>query len=80
MISDSDGTKVYVGYKQTMRALNDNKALKVFLAMDSDDKIIHSVKEQCELKNIEIKEIDTMQELGGMCRIEVKASCAAVLK
>ncbi len=80
MISDSDGTKLHVGYKQTMRALNDNKALKVFLAMDSDDKIIRSVKEQCEINSVETEEIDSMHELGRMCNIEVRASCAVLLK
>ncbi|MCH5185192.1 MAG: ribosomal L7Ae/L30e/S12e/Gadd45 family protein [Oscillospiraceae bacterium] len=80
MISDSDGTKLQVGYKQTMRALNESKALRVFLAMDSDDKIIRSVREQCGLKNVETEEVDTMRELGEKCGIEVKASCAVLIK
>jgi len=80
MISDSERAKLQVGYKQTMRALNEKKALKVFLAMDSDDKIIHSIKEHCNNDGVKIQEIETMHRLGKLCNIEVKASCAVVLK
>ncbi|MCX7715304.1 MAG: ribosomal L7Ae/L30e/S12e/Gadd45 family protein [Clostridia bacterium] len=80
MISDMEKAALHVGYKQTMRALAENRAKKVFLAMDSEQKISVPVKELCTEKSVPFECVDTMQELGKMCGIEVRASCAVVLK
>ena len=37
MISDDEKSKLQVGYKQAIRALNEDKASKVFIAEDSDN-------------------------------------------
>lgn len=79
MISDSDKPRLHVGFKQVLRALNENKALKVYLASDCDSKISEPLKELCSANNTELYYVETMSELGKMCGIEVKASCAAVL-
>ena len=39
MIGDAERSKLQVGYKQAVRALNENKASKVFVAEDCDDHI-----------------------------------------
>ena len=74
MIGDAERSKLQVGYKQAVRALNENKASKVFVAEDCDDHIKDGVS------NTPVFFISTMKELGNMCKIEVGASCAVVLK
>ena len=39
MIGDAERSKLQVGYKQAVRALNENKASKVYVAEDCDDHI-----------------------------------------
>ena len=80
MISDIDKPNLRVGYKQTVRALNENQAEKVFVTLDSEDRISESVKELCKKQNVPFEIIDTMRELGSMCGIDVGASCAVVIK
>ena len=80
MISVSDKSRLQVGLKQVLRALNENKAEKVFIASDSDDSICRQIHSLCEKNSVQLIEVATMRELGTMCSIEVKASCAAVLR
>lgn len=87
MISDNSfnminlaADSVEVGLKQTMKALFENKADKVFLAEDCEDRIRETVKEECTEKGIQLVSVPTMRLLGRMCGIDVKASCAAVLR
>ena len=74
-----DGNKV-VGCKQTRRALEKGAAAKVFLAKDADETAIGDLKSICEESNVELCEIDTMDELGKACGIEVGAAAVAILK
>ena len=80
MISEADKAKLQVGYKQTLRALNEDKAEKVFVAEDCDNKIKISIEKSANEKDTQLFFIPTMKELGEMCSIEVGASCAVVLK
>ena len=79
MIGDAERSKLQVGYKQAVRALNENKA-KVFVAEDCDDHIKDGVSKIAMQSNTPVFFISTMKELGNMCKIEVGASCAVVLK
>lgn len=80
MISDCDKQNMTVGYKQTMKAINDGRALRAYVAEECDDKIRLSVEAAAASGNVQLLCVKTMRELGGMCGIEVGASCAAVLK
>lgn len=80
MISVSDKSRLQVGLKQVLRALGENKAEKVFLASDCDGSICRQIQSLCEQNGVQLIEAATMRELGTMCNIEVKASCAAVLR
>ena len=80
MIGEADKAKLQVGYKQTMRALNENKAQKAFVAEDCDGDIKTSIEKAAGENNAQLFFIPTMKELGEMCQIEVGASCAVVLK
>lgn len=76
MIGDAERSKLQVGYKQAVRALNENKASKVFVAEDCDDHIKDGVSKIAMQSNTPVFFISTMKELGNMCKIEVGASCA----
>ncbi len=72
MIGDAERSKLQVGYE--------NKASKVFVAEDCDDHIKDGVSKIAMQSNTPVFFISTMKELGNMCKIEVGASCAVVLK
>ena len=80
MISDTDKLNMMVGYKQTLRAINENKADRVYLAEQCDDKIRLSVEAAVQQHEAQLFYIRTTRELGEMCGIEVGASCAVILK
>ena len=69
-----------VGTKQVLRALNGGFAARVFLAKDADGFIYHRVNALCEETKTPVTMVDTMQELGKLCQVDVKAASAAVLK
>lgn len=80
MIGEAERAKLHVGYKQAIRALNENKATKVFLAEDCDKSIKDGIEKLATEKNTPLFFVPTMRELGNMCDIEVGASCAIVLQ
>lgn len=79
MISESDKPRLLVGYKQTVRALNEMNVDRVYLAENCEGKIKGPIEDLCGEKNVSLMYMPDMKELGKMCGIEVKASCAAVL-
>ncbi len=80
MIGVSDKEHLMVGYKQTLRAINEDRADKVYLAQSCDDKIRLTVEKAAADKGVSLLYIKSMRELGAMCGINVGASCAVVLK
>ena len=80
MISESDKSRMMVGYKQTLKAINEGKAERVYLAEECDDKIRLSVEAAADQMNTQLMYVKTMRELGNMCGIEVGASCTVILK
>lgn len=69
-----------IGFKQVKKALSDDLVLKVYLAYDCDLKIKNPVENLCNEQNVPVFSVDTMEELGKMCGIDVKTSCAAIIK
>ncbi|MDD6483843.1 MAG: ribosomal L7Ae/L30e/S12e/Gadd45 family protein [Clostridiales bacterium] len=80
MITEAEKTRLQVGYKQAVRALGEDRVLKVFLADDCERKISAPIEELASQKDVQVFYIPTMKELGAMCGIEVGASCAVVLR
>ena len=70
------GTKI-VGLKQSLKALRDGQAAKVFLAEDADESLKNSVLELAVQKNVSVVSVPTRFELGQACGIEVGAAAAA---
>lgn len=69
-----------IGLKQTLKAIELNKAQEIIIAKDADkrltSKLVHSGKD----KNVNITYVDSMKQLGKACGIEVGAAAVAVLK
>jgi len=67
-----------VGLKQTVKAIKNGTAKKVYLAEDADDFIKQSVQDVCRDRNIQIIYVSNMKELGDACGIDIGASTAAI--
>ncbi len=80
LLNIKKATKRCVGLRETEKAIDSEKARKVFLATDAEDKIKIPIEKRCEKKGIIIEYVETMQELGEACGIDRGASTAAILK
>jgi len=80
MIGASDKQFLMVGFKQTLKAINEGKADRVYLAQSCDDKIRITVEEAANANMVSLMYIASTRELGTMCGINVGASCAVILK
>lgn len=79
MLNLKNSANVIIGLKQTLKAIQGDKAVKVYLANDADDYIKKSVIEATAQKNLETIYVSTMKELGEACGIDIGASTAAVI-
>ena len=73
------GTKI-VGLKQSLKALREEKAVKIFLAEDADESLKISVLELATQKNIPVVRVATRFELGQACAIRVGCAVCTLLK
>ena len=72
--------KVIVGAKQLRKALQSNRAQRVFLAENADPAIPEPIEALCSGDNIQIYWVSSMADLGRACGIEVGAAAAAVVE
>lgn len=70
----------FVGIKQVKRAAEQDILAEVFIASDADQRVIGSLKQICEDKNIPIYTVDTMKQLGKAAGIDVGAAIVGILK
>lgn len=80
MLENLKNSKKAVGVKQVLKAVDRGNAKAVFIASDADEKVISGLKEACLNNSVEIIYVDSMQQLGKVCDIEVGAAAAAILK
>lgn len=80
MLQGFKSKDIVVGTKQVKRAVSSGKAELVLLAKDTEGKVISELLEICREKDVKIKYVSTMVELGKTCGIDVKAASAALLK
>ena len=67
-----------VGTKQTLKALEKDEVIQLFIARDAEEKVTCPVLTLCKEKDIDPQYVDTMVKLGKMCGIKVKAAVAAI--
>ncbi|QRN85341.1 ribosomal L7Ae/L30e/S12e/Gadd45 family protein [Clostridia bacterium] len=75
----NDATTYVVGTKQTIRAIAEGQAKKVFLAKDADRFLQTEIEKLCQENQISIEGVSTMLELGRHVGIEVKAAVATII-
>ena len=69
-----------IGVKQVMKAVSRSMVQSVFVAVDADDRVVAPLMEMCQTNGIEVVMVDSMDELGNVCSIEVGSAAAAILK
>ncbi len=80
MLDEIPKSQYVVGTKQTLKAVEQHKALKVFLAEDTDAAIKDKIINICRKNDVTIEYIGTKKELGKACNISISAAVACILK
>lgn len=78
-VHDTKNGPMVVGAKQTLKALQDNIATKLFVAKDASLEITRGVIELAKDKEIPIFYIESMELLGKTCEVQVKTATAALI-
>ena len=71
------GKKLAVGARQLKKALVAGKTKCVFLAQNADPCITEPIAELCRRQEATVLWVQTMEDLGRACGIEVGAAAAA---
>ena len=72
--------KKVVGIKQLRRALNEHRALLVFLADDADPALTEPIEARFAEQGVSVEHVSSMLELGRACQISVSAAAAAIVR
>ncbi|NTV90881.1 MAG: 50S ribosomal protein L7ae-like protein [Clostridiales bacterium] len=68
-----------IGIKQSLKAVEGRNAKLVYIAEDSEEKVINRLKELCVENSVEVIYVESMKTLGKACGIEVGAAAACIL-
>jgi len=80
MLSEICSADLIVGSKQTLKAMANNQVEKVFLAKDIDQPLKKEILTAVNNNNIPFEIVESKNELGRVCGIDVSAASAALLK
>ncbi len=69
-----------VGIKQTIKALEQGKALEIVVAKDADPRYTTKIVSLSQEKAVDVSYVDSMKKLGKVSGIEVGAATVAILK
>ncbi|QUH31964.1 ribosomal L7Ae/L30e/S12e/Gadd45 family protein [Vallitalea guaymasensis] len=69
-----------IGMKQTLKALENEEVEVLYVAKDAQDEVTTRHIELAASQQIPVVYIDTMEELGSVCDVEVKTATAALIK
>ena len=72
-------TKV-IGIKQSIKAVEKETAVEVYIADDADARLISPLQQACSNQNVPAIAGHSMEELGRACGIDVGAAAVAILK
>ena len=72
------GSRV-VGAKQTLRALKDGRAKRVYMAKDADPRLLQPLVQEAVRQRVPLIQVDTMRQLGEACGISVGAAIVAAV-
>ena len=80
MIQELSGPNKVVGAKQVKRALKDGRAVRLFMAMDADPRLLQPLVQEAVNRQVPVSQVPTMKELGASCGIAVGAAVAVLTK
>ena len=80
MLTDLKKKPKVVGTKQTLKAIEEQKADVVFVAYDTDGDLKKEIISAANAADITIEYVDSKLKLGRACGIDVSAASAALLK
>lgn len=80
MLDGLQNVKKVIGIKQSTRAVEDGLAHRAFIAQDSADTVRLPFLSLCNAKGVEIVEVESMEQLGKACNIDVGSAVAVILK
>ena len=80
MISELGGSNKVVGAKQAKRALRDGRAVRLFVAMDADPRLLQPLVQEAVNRQVPVSQVSSMKELGASCGIAVGAAVAVLLR
>ena len=69
-----------VGVRQVLRALREERAQEVFLAMDANSSLRAQIEQEAREKGLPLHMIATMEELAALCRVDVPSAAACLLR
>lgn len=71
-----------IGTNQTIKMLKQSadSIVKVYVAKDADDHVVEPVVQLATKRELPIEWVDSMQQLGKACGIEVGAATASIVK
>lgn len=76
----ADVDRRVVGTKQVLRALDEGKIARAYVAQDADLLLTKRVVDRCYDMDIPCTQVESMDKLGRACGIDVKAAVAGLLK
>jgi len=78
-LEDLPRSKMVVGAKQLRKVLANGQARQVFLASNADPAITEPIEALCQRNGVAYVWVQSMNELGKACGIEVGAAAAAYI-
>ena len=80
MIPELSGSNKVVGAKQAKRALVAGRAVRLYVAMDADPRLLQPLVQEAVNRQVPVSQVPTMKELGAACGIAVGAAVAVLTK
>lgn len=78
MIPELSGSNKVVGAKQVKRALKDGRAVRLYMAMDADPRLLQPLVQEAVNRRVAVVQAASMKELGQSCGIAVGAAVAVL--
>lgn len=69
-----------IGMKQTMKSVELDEAVLVYVAQDADPRMLKRIEQLCMQRNVPVTFVDSMGNLGKACGIGVGAAMAAIVR
>jgi len=76
----NDKERYKIGLKESIKALKADRVEVLFIAKDADGFVLRRPIKMAEENGIKIIEVPTKEALGKLCKIDISAAIAVVIK